>query len=140
MSPEFRRPSHGWAKHERERKAAKRKNFPPQPPVAEESPADIHWRFIQGTVTRAFHENPEMLKLFGGNGKFFRRFCDGRRQITLGLGSDIQDGIVEEYFQKPDSPTYNRKKSDFFDKAGPILQVITAETAKIGIRGPGGKL
>ncbi len=128
MSPEKRvRPSDGWAKHERRRKAAERKTASPVQPSVEiaPDPRSQTWTHVSAVIQRKFDEQPDLLKLFRRRKPFFRRFFDGRYDISTGRGTGKFDQLLQEYLNDASSPRYN---PDLFDRAGPILMTITAET------------
>ncbi|MBI2026010.1 MAG: hypothetical protein HYT06_01370 [Candidatus Levybacteria bacterium] len=134
MTPEFKKakPSAGWAKHERRRKAAEKKAAvfiaPTTPTEVPPDPRTQAWIEISGTIQRTFDDQPDLLMLFRRKkGGFFREFFDGRYDKSMGKGSERFDALTDKYLN-PNSASYN---PDLFDRAGPILMVITAETDRM---------
>ena len=129
------RPSEGWATHKRRKKAAERKALPPKAESTKlpkpEDPAVRHWKNIVSAIGATFHQDQQMLELFNKNNKFFRRFASGRRNVTLGLNTSDYQEMVEVYFTE-DSPRYNKRYSEVISTGGPILQLITSETSRLG--------
>lgn len=135
MSPEFSRvrQSKGFAKHERQRKADDRKTaatlMQSQTPV--ETPPNPRlqaWESINGTIQRSFEDQPDLIKLFRKEKPFFRRFFEGRYDISIGIGPTNFQALVNEYLEDQNSAKYN---PNLFDQAAPILRTITAETDRL---------
>lgn len=132
-------PSDGWAKHERRRKTAERRTathllqtlkteIPPDP-------RSRAWTTINGVIQKTFGDQPGLLTLFRRQNPFFRRFFDGRYDISMGIGPSNFETLVQEYLNDSNSPSYN---PDLFDNAAPILRTITAETQKLAPRSKSG--
>ncbi len=120
------------AKHESRRKAAERRTathllqtlkteIPPDP-------RSRAWTTINGVIQKTFGEQTDLLTLFRRQNPFFRRFFDGRYDISMGIGPSNFETLVQEYLNDSNSPSYN---PDLFDRAAPILRTITAETDRM---------
>lgn len=126
------RPSEGWARHERRRKAAERRTATPLlQTLKTEVPPDPRskaWITVNGVIQKKFVDQPDLLTLFRRQNPFFRRFFNGRYDISMGIGPSNFETLVQEYLNDPNSPSYN---PDLFDHAAPILRTITAETDRM---------
>ena len=127
-SPEY---SSGFRRHIRREKEKTRRSaaiIQPSRRFETENPADLHWNTIQTIITNSLNDNRDMIRLFKGNKLFFREFYDGRREKTLTGKSDNFERLQYEHLEDSSSPKYD---PEFFDQAGPILKIITAETDKL---------
>lgn len=98
--PERKRPSVGWRKHERNRKAGERRNQPLQAVSAEDRInrfALPSWERIEGKIELTMHNNADQYTLSFRHRRVLREFYDARYAIATGGDKKLYEEFIEKY-------------------------------------------
>jgi hypothetical protein len=117
MSPERRndgirkRPSRGWAKHERERKASERREgVISQQEKAKQFAVPSWEEMSQIFELRMYNDEVQYVRYFKHRG-ILREFYDGVYKMATGQGTDDRNKFMERY-TSPSSKDYNPRLID----------------------------
>ena len=122
--PERKRPSHGWAVHERRRKAEERKSQPTQIVGQTERInkfATPSWEDMSGKFRFTMYNNPKLYTLYLKHRSVIREFYTAIYDMATGRGTEKRDEFIRDYTQKEDSEKYN---PELIDKLAPHLSLV----------------
>lgn len=115
MSIESRtRPSHGWAIHERNRKARERREQQPLTTLPS-------WEITWGKIDLLTHNNQEQSDLVSKNRSVIKEAFDGLYDLAAGKGSKKRDRFMRRYTQNKKSKTYN---PELIDSLSPYISLM----------------
>src|SRR5690242_6574011 len=92
MSVEHKRPSHGWAIHERNRKARERREFQPLTTLPS-------WETTWSKIDLTTYNNPGENDFVHDNRNVIKEAFDGLYDLASGKGSRKRDAFIKQYTQ-----------------------------------------